>query len=193
MPSDELSQGGKAPCFYDTLKARLLGWTGKKPGSCTRKLAELALLVPDITVLLGRILLDRRVSRNLRIKIGIVFTYIFSPLDLLPETLVGPVGLLDDLVLIAFALNRVCTYVDEEILLEHWPGRPEQLEVLKDLSDIAGGIFGGRLIERLADWYEKQSGSESESDYQGEPRVGLVSGEEASEEEQVERFRAAGL
>jgi len=191
MPSEKLTTVDRDLRFYDSLKARLLGWTGEKLGSRLRKIAELALLIPDITVLLGRVLLDPRVPRHLRIKVGIILTYLASPLDLLPEAVLGPAGLLDDLILTVFALNRVFLYVEEDILLEHWSGRPEQLEVLRELSDLAGGILSARWGERLKQWYEKPMENNAGPGREG--RVELVSEKKEREEGQVERFRAAGL
>ena len=191
MPSDELNKGKKAPRFYDSLKARFLDWIDERLGPRFKRLAEFAMLVPNITVLLGRVLLDQRVPRHLRIKVGIIVTYLTSPLDLIPEAVVGPAGLLDDLVLTIFALNRVFVYVDEDILREHWSGRPEQLDCLRELTDLAGGILTGRYGDRLLDWYEKST--VNETDTGREARVELVTKGEDSEEVQVERFRAAGL
>jgi uncharacterized membrane protein YkvA (DUF1232 family) len=191
MTIDGLNTGESTPRFYDALKTRLLGWAGERLGQRLKQLAEFALLVPDVIVLLGRVLLDQRVPRHLRLKVGMIVTYLASPLDLLPEAVVGPAGLLDDLVLIVFALNRVFVCVDGDILHEHWPGRPEQLDVLRELSDLTGSILTGRYGEQVADWYERPM--EQENVPGGEARVELVSEGEESEEVQVERFRAAGL
>ena len=191
MPSDELSTEEKSPRFYDSLKARFLGWIHQRLGSRFKRLAEFVMLLPDITVLLCRVLLDPRGPRHLRIKVGIIVTYLTSPLDLIPEAVAGSVGLLDDVVLTIFALNRVFVYVDEDILQEHWSGRPEQLDDLRELSDLAGGVLTGRYGDRLLDWYEKSTLDESDTDR--EARVELVTEEKDSEEVQVERFRAAGL
>ena len=191
MNIDRLATGEKSPRFYDALKTRLLGWTGEKLGKRMKKLTEFGLLVPDVIVLLSRVLLDRRVPRHLRIKVGIIVAYLASPLDLLPEAIFGPAGFLDDLVLIVFALNRVLVHVDDDILRDHWPGRPEQLDVLRELSDLSGSILTGRFGEQVVEWYDKPV--EQEIIPAGEPRVELVSEEEGSEEVQVERFRAAGL
>ena len=191
MPDDELNKGEGLGRFYDSLKVRLLGWTGEKLGLRLKNLAEFVMLVPDVIVLLGRVLLDRRVPRHLRIKVGIILAYLVSPLDLLPEAAIGPAGLLEDFVLTVFALNRVFICVDRDILEGHWSGRPEQLDFLRELSDLAGSIFTGRYGDRLANWYEKRM--EDETDYDREEPVVLVSEKKDSEAGQVERFRAAGL
>lgn len=172
--------------FYDSLKARIVECLRPKLGGRLVKLAEFTFLLPDIMILLGRLLLDKRVPRRLRIKLGMILGYLASPLDLVPESVVGPLGLAEDLVLVAFALNRVFAEVETGILAEHWSGRPEHLETLGELADLIDGIFSGKIGGKLQDWYDQEVKSE-------ERPVELVSEEEDSGEERVERLRASGL
>jgi uncharacterized membrane protein YkvA (DUF1232 family) len=181
--------GGKVR-FYDSLKARIIEWLRPKLGGRLVKLAEFTFLLPDIMILLGRLLLDKRVPRRLRIKLGMILGYLASPLDLVPEAVVGPLGLVEDLVLVAFALNRVFAEVEDEILSEHWSGRPEHLEKLGEMADLVDGVFSGKVGGKLQDWYDLEAEIEVEGE---ETPVELVSEEAESEEERVERLRASGL
>ena len=183
-------RSGEKVRFYDSLKARIIEWLGAKLGGRLAKLAEFTFLLPDIMILLGRLLLDKRVPRRLRIKLGMILGYMASPLDLVPETMVGPIGLVDDLVLVAFAMDRVFAEVDEEILAEHWSGRPEHLETLGELADLVDGIFSGKVGGKLQQWYEQETTPEIEIE---EAQVELVSEDTESGEEKVERLRASGL
>ena len=177
---------GEKVRFYDSLKARIVECLRPKLGGRLVKLAEFTFLLPDIMILLGRLLLDKRVPRRLRIKLGMILGYLASPLDLVPESVVGPLGAAEDLVLIAFALNRVFAEVENPILAEHWSGRPEHLETLGELADLIDGIFSGKIGGKLQNWYDQEVESE-------ERPVELVSEEEDSGEERVERLRASGL
>ncbi len=177
--SDE--SGGKVR-FYDSLKARIIQWLGSRLGGRLVKLAEFTFLLPDIMILLGRLLLDKRVPRRLRIKLGMILGYLASPLDLIPEALVGPLGLVEDLVLVAFALNRVFAEVEHGILAEHWSGRPEHLEKLGELVDLIDGIFSGKVGGKLQHWYDQEAEIEVEGE---ESPVELVSEKEDSGEERV--------
>ncbi len=183
-------ESGEKVRFYDSLKARIIQWLGSKLGGRLVKLAEFTFLLPDIMILLGRLLLDKRVPRRLRIKLGMILGYLASPLDLVPEALVGPLGLVEDLVLVAFALNRVFAEVEHGILAEHWSGRPEHLEKLGELVDLIDGIFSGKVGGKLQDWYDQEAEIEVEGE---ESPVELVSEEKDSGEERVERLRASGL
>jgi uncharacterized membrane protein YkvA (DUF1232 family) len=182
--------------FYDSLKRRLVGLIQDKLGKRISAVAEMALLVPDILVLLGRVLWDKRIPRKLRIKVGVVLAYVSCPLDIIPESVVGPLGLIDDLVLLAFALDKVLAEVDEELLAEHWSGKPEHLGTLRDLADVVNGIFTGRVGASLNRWYEEEvteSGAGSEEVSGGPGRIELVSEEKEDEAETIERLRASGL
>jgi uncharacterized membrane protein YkvA (DUF1232 family) len=174
---------------YDSLKTRLLGWAREIMGGHLQKFAEFLLLVPDTLVLVGRVILDRRVPRDLRIKLGIVLTYITSPIDLLPEALIGPLGLLDDLVLIIYALEKTLAEVDRDILEEHWSGRPEQLDTLRELAGLVKGMLGDRIKSGLRGWF----GDTGQAAGEGKGRIQLISGAEDGEESLLERSRAAGL
>lgn len=180
--------------FYDSIRSWLLERAGRCPGGVVKAAAELALLLPDILALTGRVILDKRVPRALRIKIAMLAAYLSSPLDVLPEGLLGPLGLLDDIAVAAFAVNRLLEEVEPEILAEHWPGQPERLEALRELSALVSGVFATRLGAGLAHWFGGGKAVEAETARAEERRgLSLVSEEKRSEEDQVARFRAAGL
>ena len=175
--------------FYDSLRGRLIGWLSRKLGGRLSRLMEFAFLIPDITFLLGRLLLDSRAPRRLRIKLGMILAYVASPLDLIPEAVIGPAGLLEDVLLLAFALDRVFAEVDEAVLEEHWSGRPGDLNTLRELACLVDGIFSGRVGGKLHDWYAEDSGPGAG---EADSRMELVSGEDETED-RIERLRASGL
>lgn len=183
--------------FYDNLRERAVKWVEKKAGARASRLAEFTLLVPDVVVLIGRLMLDERVPRHLRIKLGMIFAYLASPLDLIPEAILGPVGMVEDVVLAAFALNRIFREVDEDVLAELWSGKPEHLRTLHELAELVDGIFGGRVGTTLNQWYDEEPSFNIVSDAEKrrarqEVEVELVRGEDG-EEDLVERLRASGL
>jgi len=108
------------------------------------KLSEVLLTVPDLAHLLGQLLLDSRVKRSDKIKIGLVSAYIISPLDLVPK-LMG-IGLIDDLALIAWALNSVMKNTPAEVLREHWTGKGDVVDKINQAMRAA------RLLLRIRPW-----------------------------------------
>jgi uncharacterized membrane protein YkvA (DUF1232 family) len=183
--------------FYDNLRQRAIKWVTGRTGGKLARLAEFTFLVPDIVVLIGRMMLDDRVPRKLRIKLGMIFVYLASPLDLIPEAFLGPVGMVEDVVLAAFALNRIFCEVDRDVLEELWSGKPEHLHILQDLADLIDGIFGGKVGTTLNQWYEEEpvfglSSLDARDRVQSNVEVELVK-EEDDGEDLVERLRASGL
>ncbi len=115
---------------------------------------DLALLLPDLTVLLMRLLRDPRVSLGDKGVALLGLGYVLSPIDLLPEILLGPIGLLDDLVVVAATLSRVLNHVHPDVVRSHWSGKGDALAavqrvthwtetfVTRRLSRIVRGLLG---------------------------------------------------
>ena len=103
---------------------------------------DLVLLLPDLTVLLTRLLRDRRVpllEKGLAVAgIG----YVLSPIDVLPTLIFGPFGLLDDLFIVAACLSRLLNHVHPDVVRAHWSGRGDALDA----------------IQRTTDWFERELG-----------------------------------
>jgi len=127
--------------FYDRIRSRV---AAPQPGQRSG-LRDTLLLLPDLTVLLLRLLRDDRVSVGDK---GIALAgiaYVLSPLDLMPEFLFGPIGLLDDLVVIAATLSRLVNHVHPDVVRSHWSGQGDALEVIQRVSGWCEHQFTGRL------------------------------------------------
>lgn len=66
-----------------------------------------------------KLLFDPRVSITSKLIPILTLAYILSPLDFLPELFVGPVGIIDDLTLIVFALNLFIQTSPNEVVEEY--------------------------------------------------------------------------
>jgi uncharacterized membrane protein YkvA (DUF1232 family) len=73
--------------------------------------------------------------------------YVLSPLDLLPALLMGPVGLLDDLFVVAACLSRLLNHVHPDVVRGHWSGQGDALEVIQNVT----GWFEKELRLRVSD------------------------------------------
>ena len=103
-------------------------------------LAEGAMLVPRIGLLLARLLRDPRVPPSRKLLLGGTVIYLVSPVDLFPEML--PIlGWADDALLIAFAMGRMFTSVPDDVIAEHWSGPPESLESVRKVLDFATDLI----------------------------------------------------
>ena len=57
--------------------------------------------------------------------------------DLLPEILLGPIGLIDDLIVDATALSRLLKSVHPDIVREHWSGQGDALDAIHRVTSWA--------------------------------------------------------
>jgi uncharacterized membrane protein YkvA (DUF1232 family) len=103
--------------------------------------------LPDLLKLVGRLMLDGRVSGIDRALFALVVAYVLSPFDLLPDWL-GVFGLTDDLYLVGLALSRLLRAAGPDILLEHWVGSPRALGYLMASVERVGARLP-RTIERI--------------------------------------------
>ena len=129
-----------------TLNARLPGVSDRVGES---GLADLLLLLPDMGVLLGRLLRDDRVPTVAK-AIGLAgLAYLVSPLDFLPGLLFGPVGMIDDLVVVALALSAILNHTHPDVVRSHWPGQGDVLLVIQRVTGWVEESVVGRSFARL--------------------------------------------
>ncbi|CAG0989324.1 hypothetical protein MYXO_02306 [Myxococcaceae bacterium] len=130
--------------LYDRIRSRIVA---PRPGESSG-VGDLLLLLPDLTVLLLRLLRDDRIGIGAKGLALLGVGYIFSPIDLLPEVLLGPIGLLDDLLVVAATLSRLVNHVHPDVVRSHWSGQGDALEAIQRVLSFAEAQVGG-MIERL--------------------------------------------
>jgi uncharacterized membrane protein YkvA (DUF1232 family) len=129
--------------FYRTLREKVSGYTGAY--------ADYVLLVPDLFLLITRLMLDPRIEGRHKVYMGAALAYVISPIDLISESRFGAIGYLDDLVVIVAALNILVNEADRAVVLEHWSGKEDLLATLQKVLAQADQLIGkGRLEKILA-------------------------------------------
>ena len=93
---------------------------------------EAAMLLPNIVKLLSRLLRDQRVPMRRKALIGAVLAYVISPVDLIPDFVVG-IGRFDDLVLVSLAIDHLMSGSDEDIVKSHWDGSEDGLDLVRSV------------------------------------------------------------
>ena len=116
--------------LYDRLRERLVE---RSPGSASG-FRDLLLVLPDLTILLLRLLGDRRVPILHKGVAMAGVAYVLSPIDLIPALVFGPVGLLDDLFVVAACLSRLLNHVHPDVVRGHWPGHGDALETIQNVT-----------------------------------------------------------
>ena len=112
------------------------------------ELKEFALLLPRLLRLVWNLTRDPRVPARSKALLILAGGYIASPVDVLPDFIPG-LGQLDDLVMLAFVLDRIINRVPPEIVAEHWTGDDDVLDVIRQILDISTTFVPSWLKNRL--------------------------------------------
>ncbi len=115
---------------------------------------QAGLALPNLAKLLTRLMRDPRVPTRPKVAVGGVLLYLVSPIDLIPELVMPIVGQVDDLLLIAFALDRLVKAAGPSVTAEHWDGDGDVLEIIRSVTE-----FGASLVpKRIRGMLEKLTG-----------------------------------
>jgi uncharacterized membrane protein YkvA (DUF1232 family) len=146
-----MSDNAQHEDFYQAMRARIAGWLGSKGAGF--KHAQILLLAPDLFHLLTRLLLDRRIPAAEKATLGATIAYFLSPMDLIPEALLGPAGYVDDIALAAYALSRLVNAGHGAVAKELWAGDGDLLETIQRVLEVADEMVGSGLWERLKNYF----------------------------------------
>jgi len=139
--------------LYDRLRTRVVA---QRPGAPSG-VRDLILLLPDLTVCLVRLLRDGRVPKGSKAIALVGVGYVLSPIDLLPSLLLGPIGLVDDLVVVAATLSRLLNHVHPDVVRSHWSGQGDALDAIRAVTSWSESLFTGRLRGRLRGLFPTRS------------------------------------
>lgn len=104
---------------------------------------EGALFVPNTVKLVARLVGDPRVSVRRKIPIAAAIAYALSPIDIIPNSVLG-IGLLDDAVIVSIALDALLASTDTEIIAEHWDGSVDALDLAISFMRWGSTLVPGR-------------------------------------------------
>jgi len=138
----------RANRFYDRMRDSIRHYLGGK-GSVAGTTGEYLMLAPDVFVLLWRLVNDSRVSAKNKVMLGSGLAYYLFPLDIMPEGLLGPIGYIDDLVFAVYLLNKMLTDTDAAILREHWSGRDDVLDTIRNVLQAADNLVGKDILGKI--------------------------------------------
>jgi len=127
--------------LYDRVRASL---ANADPGGRS-SVGDVLMLFPDLTVLLARLMRDRRVPFRSKLIALLGVSYVLSPIDLLPALLFGPIGWLDDALVVTAALSRILNDVHPDIVRSHWSGKGDALAAIQRMAGWSRGLVGNRV------------------------------------------------
>ena len=112
------------------------------------EMREYLLLVPRFVQLLWRLTRDPRVPARSKATLLLLGGYLALPFDIIPD-FIPVAGQMDDLMVIAFALDQMINRVPPEVVREHWDGDGDVLEIVKETLDISTAFIPARLKKRF--------------------------------------------
>ena len=112
--------------IYDNVRNAALRWAQRWFGNIGEVVMLYIFLLPDLVRLMVNLLTDNRVFIFDKIFVAGVLIYVLSPVDVFPEILIGPFGLVEDFILILIVLYRFMSNpYNNEAIRDHWKGDPD--------------------------------------------------------------------
>lgn len=133
--------------FYQQMRGSIRTWLDGKGSNY--QFARYLLAAPDLLHLLCRLSVDKEVPASEKAKFAGVIAYFISPVDLMPEGLTGPIGYADDVALAAWALNGLINETSPEIVMRHWAGDEDVLDLVQQILEVADEMVGGGLWSKM--------------------------------------------
>lgn len=140
--------------FYQSVRNRIHAWMQTEEGRDNRW-AEYILAVPDMFHLLVKLILDPAVPDAYKARLGLGLAYFISPIDLIPEALLGPIGYVDDLAVAAYILHSMINETDPELVRKHWAGDQDVLRLVQQIIESADDMIGSRVINKIKTLFAK--------------------------------------
>ena len=122
------------------------------PVQARRFASDAVLPIPNLVKLVGRLMKDPRVPRRSKITLGLAAAYLVSPIDLIPEA-IPVIGVLDDILIVAFALDSLIDRSGEEVVREHWDGPGDVLQLVREAIGVSRSLVPKRIasiIDRIS-------------------------------------------
>ncbi len=134
--------------FYQKIRNDVKHWLNDNLDK-ENKWADYILAAPDFFHLLCKLTADSEIPSNKKLKLLAAIAYFISPIDLLPEAFLGPVGYLDDIAVAAYILNDLINEVDSQIVRKHWAGEQDVLDLIKTILVNADEMIGSKMWQRI--------------------------------------------
>ena len=113
------------------------------------RMQNFLMFLPNMVVLLGRMLKDVRVPTAEKALFLAAIVYVISPLDFIPD--VFPfIGQVDDIYVVALTLLRLINRTDANIVREHWSGGGDIASLADSIAAIAPKLLPQRISRILS-------------------------------------------
>ena len=108
------------------------------------RLRSFIMFLPNMLILLGRLLKDARVPTAEKALFVAAIVYVVSPFDFIPD--VFPfIGQVDDLYVVALVLLRLINRTDESVVRSLWPGGGDIVALADSIANLAPKFLPRRV------------------------------------------------
>lgn len=142
--------------FYIKLRSKITDYVESKSGKAG-KFTPYLLFAPDLFHLLVKSMFDDRIDAKSKTLVGSGILYFITPVDILPEGLIGPGGFIDDIIVATFVVNMLLNKFSSEMIEEHWAGDDKLLNVLQKVSETSDSLLGKLPTRSLLGRFIKNS------------------------------------
>lgn len=127
--------------FYNTLKENLDSYNGEY--------ASFIDYGPELFKLSCDILKDDKIGKDLRLEISAAIAYYVVPLDVIPETIYGPYGYIDDIYITVHVLKKIEEKFGYELLDKYWDFEEELKYILEETLTKCEEITENKQIDEI--------------------------------------------
>lgn len=106
-----------------------------------KKVVKYALIIPDIIVLLYRLIKDERINFKTRAMIGGLIAYLALPIDIIPDA-IPILGQIDDVAIVFIVLEKILKDLDKEIVFDNWQGDDDIIAKVREGSQYISAFVG---------------------------------------------------
>jgi uncharacterized membrane protein YkvA (DUF1232 family) len=122
--------------------------TRKEKSEFKDRMKGFLLFLPNMVMLLGRLLKDSRVATAEKALFVAAIVYVVSPFDFIPD--VFPfIGQVDDIYLVALTILRLINRTDENVVRENWSGGGDIVGLANMIAGLAPKLLPKRVSRIL--------------------------------------------
>lgn len=123
--------------------------TRKEKVELKNRMKGFLMFLPNMVMLLGKLLKDARVPTTEKILVAGAILYVIMPLDFIPDV-IPFFGQVDDTYLVVLTLLRLLNKTDESVIREHWTGGGDIVSLASSIAKLAPLILPKRVSRVLS-------------------------------------------
>jgi uncharacterized membrane protein YkvA (DUF1232 family) len=104
---------------------------------------------PELFKLLTKILDQKKINPEIRLKVSAAISYFVIPYDIIPEEIYGPDGYIDDIFICAYVIGDITNDLGYGVLEGLWDSDENLYDVVEECYEKSSSILGDKTDEIL--------------------------------------------